>query len=198
VAVRAELWDLMARSDLRGVGTMSEQLRMQQNVPPVAAVVVTRIGTVATGTTTVPHQLLSTDNVTLAVDVAGYNGRRKVTVLSPTVFTFPISGDPATPARGTVTYLSDAQGGRRSFWADLVAIWAELIPLSASERLEREAIKSTVRYRFRVFERPDIRAAMRAKWTPSWGGEERALEVIGPPLPANNVRFMYLDMASGE
>jgi hypothetical protein len=38
---------------------------------------------------------------------------------------------------------------------------------------------------------------MRARWSPSWGGDERQLEVVGL-LPANDPRFFYLEMAVSE
>jgi head-tail adaptor len=180
-----------------GTGAMTELLHLQDNVPAALAVTIARSGTLATGTTAVPHELLTRDTVTIAVTEAGYNGRRTVTVLTPTTFTFPITSGLPTPSSGTVTYLSDPQGGRRAFWVDRLDLWGELVPMSSTERIEREAIRSNVRFRFRVFERPDLRSAMRARWSPSWGGEERMLEVVGL-LPANDPRFFYLEMAVTE
>jgi head-tail adaptor len=180
-----------------GTGAMTELLHMQENVPAALAVTLTRAGTLATGTTAIPHEYLTRDTVTINVTEAGYNGRRSITVTSPTTFTFPITSGLATPTSGTVTYLSDPQGGRRAFWADRLDVWAELVPLSSTERVEREAIRSNVRFRFRVHLQLDLRSAMRARWSPSWGGDERQLEVVGL-LPANDPRFFYLEMAVSE
>ncbi len=66
---------------------------------------ITRTGAVATATTAVAHDLATGDVVRIsgAVETA-YNGDVTVTVLSPTTFTYAVTGTPTTPATGTIVY----------------------------------------------------------------------------------------------
>lgn len=183
-----------------GSGAMTEQLAIMANAPPTLSVTsLTRIGSVATVVTSDAHEYLTGDYVTIAgATPSGYNARVKVTVTGATTFTYPTSSALATPASGTITarYASDAQAGQRKFWEPVATIYGEMIPLRASERLQREAVQSSVDYRFRVYERDDITAKMRAIWTPSWGAAARTLEIVGGPLPCEDGRtFMYLEMS---
>lgn len=65
---------------------------------------ITRSGTTATMTFAAAHGLETGQYVTVAgADQAAYNGLVQVTVTSPTVVTYSVSGAPATPATGTIT-----------------------------------------------------------------------------------------------
>lgn len=73
---------------------------------------ITRTGTVATVTTTAAHGYQAGDKVTIAAATpTDYNGLKTITsVLSPTVFTYTVSGSPVTPATGTITVQSNQHG----------------------------------------------------------------------------------------
>lgn len=65
---------------------------------------ITLSGTTATVTTSVAHTLNDGDPVSMAGAVQSqYNGIFQVSVISSTVFTYQISGTPASPATGTIT-----------------------------------------------------------------------------------------------
>ncbi len=63
----------------------------------------TRTGSTATLTSVAAHNLQTGDYVTIAgANQAEYNGTFQITVTSPTVFTYPVAGTPATPATGSL------------------------------------------------------------------------------------------------
>jgi SPP1 family predicted phage head-tail adaptor len=81
----------------------------------------------------------------------------------------------------SATETADSQGGAAVAWSDVACVWAELVPLRASERLQAQGMGSTALYRFRVRVRNDVTPSMRVSWTPS-GGEvavAQALEISG-------------------
>jgi head-tail adaptor len=165
-----------------------ERLTVQKNEPPVLAVTsLTRTNAVATVVTAAPHEYLTGDYVTIAgATPTGYNGKYKITVTGPTSFTYPTNSTFTTPATGpiTATYVSDAQGGMEQGWTTYRAIWAQLIPVSFAERLQAQAVQSTIDYRFRVntIDAAGVTAAMRALWTPQWpitAQIEHTLEIRG-------------------
>lgn len=191
------------------IGLMREKLLVQLNSPPSLIVSsLTRSSTTATVTTTVPHGYLATDYVKIAGcngSTTGYNsgvsGVKIVAAPTSTTFTFTCSGSLATPATGTITvvYFKNAGGGQGengAAWRTLDSLAAEMIPLGSMERLQIQAVQSTVQYRFRVHRRSDIEPTMRVLWTPSWvsGEARKTLVLIGPPLPVGDGRrFMYLE-----
>jgi head-tail adaptor len=166
---------------------LRESLTIQENVPdPVSVTSLTRTSTTATVTTAAPHGYASNDYVTVAGSTpAGYNGRPKITVTGPSSFTYPVSGVLATPATGTisVTYYSDAQGGREISWSTFRTVRAELIPVKAWEKLQVQALQGQLDYRFRVHavDANAITNAMRILWTPQWpaGQAPHTLEIHG-------------------
>lgn len=165
---------------------MRERLTLQTPTAQAWSVSsLTRVGTTATVTTPVDHGYASNDYVTLAgASPSGYNGKFKVTVTGARTFTFTCGGSLTTPATGaiTATYASDAQGGRRVAWTTIERdVPAEMIPISASERLQRAAVQSDVFYRFRIRLRDDLDPKDRALWTPEWppSATERELEIAG-------------------
>jgi len=85
-----------------GAGTYDYKIATQDN----SVVSITRSGTTATMTTTVPHGLTASETVSVAgASQTAYNGN--FTVLSApttTTLTFTVAGSPATPATGTMTY----------------------------------------------------------------------------------------------
>lgn len=182
------------------IGAMRERLLIQYTTPPVVFRVasLTRTSTTATATTTGQHGYASNDYVTLAgASPTGYNGKVKISVTSETAFTFAVSSGLSTPATGaiTATYASDAQGGRRMDWTTLGTVFAEVIPIRASERLQLQAIQSDVAYRFRVRVRADFAPTQRIVWTPSWPRDaaQQTLDITGVLSEGNGRRFQYLD-----
>ncbi|MBX9698303.1 MAG: hypothetical protein K2X74_02645, partial [Acetobacteraceae bacterium] len=60
---------------------------------------ITRVGTVATASVTTPHGYAVGDTVTISgTNQTEYNGDQTVTGVTPTTFTFTVSGTPASPA----------------------------------------------------------------------------------------------------
>ena len=191
----------MARTAIRGVGAMRESLTLQTNVPPVLVVSsLTRTGTTAMTLTAGAHEYLTGEYVLLAgANEPGWNLRPKILVVSPTVFSFTVADTLPTPATGTitVTYAGDPQRGRRDFWRTIARVRAAMDPIQTYERLERGTIRSSVDYRFRIHRRDDVTASMRALWTPSTGGPEQTLILVGKPiLVGDGRRFMDLEMTT--
>lgn len=182
---------------MRGAGALREQLViLTADAQALRVASLTRVGSLATIETVTAHGRTSGDYVTIAdATPAAYNGRHRVTVTSATTCTYPVAGSPATPATGLITlsYASDAQGGRQETWRDVATIPAELMPLRAGERLQLAAIQSDVAYRFRTRRRADIEPRMRATWTPSWPPQaaEESLEILGV-LPMDDGRTWML------
>jgi len=185
------------------IGKLRETLVIQRNDPPSLSVSsLTRTGTTATLTTAVPHGYSVGDYVTVAGSaIAGWNVKWKlVTVPTSTTATFTVSSSLTTPATGTmtVTYTSNAQGGQGvNFWRTLDSVAAEMIPLGAMERLQIQAVQSSVTYRFRVRARADVETTMRLLWTPSApaGAPRQTLAITGI-LPVDDGRvFQFLEAA---
>lgn len=182
---------------------LPERLLVQRNDPPSLSVSsLTRSSTTATCTTAVAHGYLATDFVTFSGSlISGWNAKFKiVTVPSTTTFTFTCSGSLTTPATGTilVVYTSNASGGIGSngaVYRTLDTIPAEMIPLSATERLQIQAVQSSVTYRFRVRARADLEPTMRILWTPSApaSATRKTLEIAGV-MPVNDGRqFQFIE-----
>lgn len=75
----------------------------------VAVSSITRAGSVATVTTAVAHGYVSNARVTIAgATETDYNGTFTVTVVTTTIFTYTVSGTPASPATGTITATLDS------------------------------------------------------------------------------------------
>jgi head-tail adaptor len=188
------------------IGALHERLLIQENVPDAISVTsLTRASTTATATTAVAHGYLTGDFVRVAgATPTGYTGTWKITVTSATTFTFTVTNTLTTPATGTITalYVSDAQGGRKIGWATLatapLGIWAELLPQRALERLQAQALSSSIDYRFRIRTRSDVTAQMRAVWSPSWQARApvHTLEIHGV-LPEGDGRTWLL-LETGE
>lgn len=92
------------------------------------------------------------------------------------------------------TETPDSQGGAAVAWGTQATVWAELLPQSASERIQAQNVGAVVAYRFRCYVRPDITPAMRVSWTPRWpaGQSARTLEIHGVVLEPNR-QFMLLE-----
>ena len=150
---------------------LRETLVIQTGAPdPVAVTSLTRSSLTATVLTATAHGFANGDFVTIAGAVpAGYNGKRKATVTGPSSFTYPVTdGTLATPATGTITatYASNAQGQVVADWDDYDTIFGEQVTVRASERLQAQALQTTLEYRFRVHVRDDLTDRMRIRWTP--------------------------------
>lgn len=186
------------------IGKMREALVVQTNVPPTLSVSsLTRSSTTATATTAVAHGFAVGDYVTFAGStIVGWNTKFKiVTVPSATTLTFTCASTLTTPATGTITviYTSNASGGQgANFWRTAWTEYAEAIPLGAMERLQIQAVQSSVQYRFRVYTRAGRTAGQRILWTPSTeaGLARKTLVMTGPALPCEDGRrFQYIEAA---
>lgn len=89
-----------------GTQSLFWRYRIQGHVAAFASVVsITRSGATATVTTAAAHGLVTNDYVTiLGANETEYNGSFKITVTSSTTFTYTVTGTPATPATGTITW----------------------------------------------------------------------------------------------
>jgi len=178
---------------------LRERLVIQENVPdPISMTSLTRSSAVATAQTATSHGFTTGDFVTVAGAVpVGYNGKVKITVTGATTFTYAVNIALTTPATGpiTVTYVSDASGGRKIGWADFAEVWGELLPVRAIERLQAQALQATLDYRFRIHTRRDLTPEMRALWTPQWpsGSAQHTLEIHGLPPDRDGRVYMFLE-----
>ena len=156
----------------RSIGNLRERLVVVSSTPPTHTLAsLTSSAGVATATFSTPHGLAAGDYAVLAgASPDGYNGRFKIaSVSSEVAVTFAVAVGLTTPATGTITltYASDAQGGRRLVWRTVDTLAAQLLPIRATERLQMAAIQRITDYRFRVRWRSDLTPAMRIYWTPS-------------------------------
>lgn len=91
-------------------GSNSHILRWRYKVSGYSATAasvssITRAGTTATVTTAAAHGLATNDTVNIAgATQTEYNGNFPITVTGATTFTYTVSGTPATPATGTITW----------------------------------------------------------------------------------------------
>jgi len=185
-----------------GVGAMVERIQIEHHDPPPLAVTsLARVTSTATMTTTVAHGYTNGDYVTIAgATPNGYNGKYKITVTSPTAFTYVCNSTLATPATGTITttYVSDAQGGQKLGWlAYGPPLRAELFSLNrpVPEIVQGAAVQSETMYRFRVRRRLDLTTAMRVAWRPSWprDGETLTLAIVALAPEQDGRTFMWID-----
>jgi hypothetical protein len=104
----ASTWTPVQESDLtfRMYGALFSSTTRTINLGPVRGAAVsslTRSGSTATLTTSTPHGFLTGQKVVVSgATQANYNGAFTVTVTSPTVFTYTVANNPATPATGTI------------------------------------------------------------------------------------------------
>lgn len=86
---------------------------------PRPATSVSRVGSVATLTTPTAHGLFTGQKVNVAgAAQADYNvSLTRITVVSTVVFTYPVSGSPASPATGSITYENPGV-----FYQDLIVL----------------------------------------------------------------------------
>jgi head-tail adaptor len=183
-----------------GQGTLVERLLIERNDPEALPVTtLTRAAAVATVTTAAPHRYTNGDYVTIAGAVpAGYNGKIKITVTAPTMFTYPCASTLTTPATGTITarYVNDAQGNPQLGWTPIgPALPAELVPIRGIETLQQAAFQAETTYRFRVRVRRDLTTSMRAQWRPRWpgGGGPLVLAIVGLLPDGDGSRYLFVD-----
>ncbi len=168
-------------------GALRERLTLQTDQP--RAIDVSGLSWargLVSATTRTAHGYVSGDFATIAgATPSGYTGKVQLTVTSPTTFTYAAIGPLTTPATGpmlTAIYAADAHGGRAGWaWRTLTTVWAELVPLSTFERLQRQVVEEGLACRFRVRARPDLVAGLRAIWRPRWprGSAARTFLVTG-------------------
>lgn len=184
-----------------GAGSLRERLTIQTDRPLAIEIsALTWAGGMVSVTTRTPHGYTTSDYVTVAgATPSGYNGKVKITVTGASAFTYPVTGPLTTPATGalSVTYFSDPRGDVVSAWRTLTTVWAEMMPLRASERLQLAAIQSDTTYRFRVRVRSDLAPTMRALWTPRWprGMAQRILSITGVLPDGNGLQYQMLECA---
>jgi uncharacterized repeat protein (TIGR01451 family) len=86
------------------VGPALEISKSAEPVTVRAVTTLTRSGSTATVTTSVPHGWVTGEVVTIAgAAQAAYNGAFAITSTGASTFTYAVSGTPATPATGTIT-----------------------------------------------------------------------------------------------
>lgn len=99
-AVYAFDWDTDHLAD--GVTIATSKFKLETVVGTaleISVASITRSGTTATATTASAHGYVTGDSVTIAgAAQAAYNGTFSITVLTPTTFSYTVSGSPATPA----------------------------------------------------------------------------------------------------
>jgi uncharacterized repeat protein (TIGR01451 family) len=88
----------------RVVGPALEILKWSEPQTVRSVSSLTRSGSTASVTTSVPHGWITGEVITIAgASPAAYNGSRAITVTGATTFTYTVPGTPATPATGTIT-----------------------------------------------------------------------------------------------
>lgn len=89
---------------------------LQNGYGSVGVATLTRSGTTATLTASVPHGFATGDSVTVGgAAQADYNIEAVATVISPTVLTFDVADSPVTPATGTITVKRAPVGYTKAF-----------------------------------------------------------------------------------
>ena len=184
-----------------GAGELTELLTILTQTPvPVSIATLMQAAGTATATSATPHGYTTGDFVVIAGAVeTPYNGEVKIVVTSPTTFTYPVTGNPTTPATGTITALftSDAAGGQGSGLHTLATVWGKMRPLNASELLAAQAVNSTQTYEGKIYYRvpQDITPKMQIRWTPYGYTTPKTLEIHGV-LPDKDEprRFLILDV----
>jgi head-tail adaptor len=185
-------------------GPLRESLVIEWNTPQDFSVTsLTRTASSATAITAVDHGYATGDYVTIAgATPSGYDGKVKIgSVLGPTSFTYPVNGTLATPATGTitVTYVSDAQGGRVTGWETFRTLAGELVPLAAWERLQAAAIENRLEYRFRIhsLDSAGVTPEMRVRWTPQFPPSQptQTLDISGVIPDGDGRQFTFIECA---
>jgi head-tail adaptor len=149
---------------------------------PISVSSLTQVGGTATANTSAPHGFEAGDFVIVAgATPADYNGEVQIALVDADTFTYPVSGNPSSPATGTITatFRSDASGGGTDGMRPFVTVSGHMHPLSADETLQAEAIQSITRYEAEIEYRPDITAKMQLQWTPFRHTTAKTLEVQG-------------------
>ncbi len=113
----------------------------------------TRSGTTATATTSVPHNLLTGASVTIAgASPTGYNGAKTITVTGPTTFTYTVANTLTTPATGTKTAAVGTanrftfQGTGTTFtlqWANATTTLDGVLNLTANQTVTGTGLSAT-------------------------------------------------------
>lgn len=176
------------------IGDLRERLTILTPTAP-AIVLASVVQTDGAGVATAgdAHGYSTGDYVTLGgATVAGWNVRVKITVTSPTEFTFAIDAALPSPAVGailTARYFSDKAGGRRSEWYELDTVAAKLDDEAmAEETLQFGAIQSATTHRFTIHRRSDVAPSMRLMWLPSFSDGEALLLAVTSARPVGDGR----------
>lgn len=169
-----------------GVGAMRERIEVERQGWPTLDVSITDVSGGVEITTAVPHNWQSGDYIALAGDGSPsvLNGVHQVNVTSPTKATFALDAGVGSPAPEglTATFLKDAQGTVRDSWVLVALMPAEVVPLSAQERLAQPPALMTTRFtRFRVRNVAGLNEQQRVKWTPVWPPDsaQQVLQIQG-------------------
>lgn len=85
---------------------------------------------------------------------------------------------------------TDVLGGQGpDNWTDVDEVWAEITPLSGSERVQAQMTATQLLYRARIYYRADVRAAWRGRW------EGRILQFQAVVLEDGRKDFLVIDCA---
>ena len=162
---------------------LDERFTFLANVPvPISVSSLSQAGGTATANTGAAHNFEAGDYVLVAgATPADYNGEVQIAISDADTFTYPVSGNPASPATGTITatFRSDASGGGTDVVRPFVTVSGHMHPLSADETLQAEAIQAITRYEAEIEYRPDITTKMQLSWTPFRHTVAKILEVQG-------------------
>jgi SPP1 family predicted phage head-tail adaptor len=98
---------------------------------------------------------------------------------------------------------ADGQGGRTTSWVDLVTesttaltrLFAHILPLDVSERIQAAAVGSHMAYTVTMNYRADITAKMRVQWTPYKSTTAKTLEIHGVNAKDGGRTWLVLDCA---
>jgi head-tail adaptor len=194
----------MAKTAKTGAGEMTEQITITSSTPVAVSVSsITRANQIATVTTAAAHGFVSGDYATHAgAAQSEYNVEAQVTVTSPTVYTFTVSGSPASPATGTITtiFTSDSQGGAGSGVYTLASgIWANIEPLSAGEQLASGGIAAIGFYKVKIYYRADVTNAMKVQWRKYLEPAAKTYEIHSQqPVAGDGRRMLQLEIGVVE
>lgn len=178
------------------IGALDQWVTLQTTATvAIDLATLTAAGGLATAITTAPHTFTSGDEVAIAgVLEPEYAGRVIVTILDAVTFAYTVPlAIPATATGSiTATYIGDGAGGGREAWHDVAVIAAEVRTLGGAERMQAQSLASTVAYRLRIWDRPDVRADMRILWS------GHTLNILDVLLTAGIPKFLYLDCVEAD
>lgn len=64
----------------------------------------------------------------------------------------------------TATETRDAQGGVTKTWADVVTVWADIMPINAREYMKADQVRADITHQITIREYPGINTKQRISW----------------------------------